>query len=288
MNDIIFVKTRHQYDSYSDFWRLVELSGFQTVYVDQVDVELPVTYILSPHNGEWKSVIDHQRGRVRNARLINWNLERPGGSGGLDQYKRDNQQLLVDGYFDDIWVSDRELARRCKFSYVMLGGHKDFNSNYAFLSAITTGFDKMYDIIHLSYNSPRRSMLFSAPGVCKPVVHTLTVAPNAWGSERHHYLQVSKFMLNIHQDDHQYIEPLRFVIAAMYKLPIITEYCLDTYPYKVVNIGALELGGVLRQYFVLSLIEAVKDYKCHIHLGEEMYNLMTSEFTFRSCIEAVL
>ncbi len=38
MAEITFVKTRHVYDSYTDFWRLVELSGFPTIYYDELDL----------------------------------------------------------------------------------------------------------------------------------------------------------------------------------------------------------------------------------------------------------
>ena len=37
---IIFTRTRHTYDSYSDFWKLVELSGFNICFVDEIDISL--------------------------------------------------------------------------------------------------------------------------------------------------------------------------------------------------------------------------------------------------------
>jgi len=288
MDDVIFVKTRHIYQSYTDFWDLVELSRFPTVYTDEVDIQKQVVYILCPMNGEWKPRIDFQRGigKERKAKLIQWNVERPGGSGTLDHYCTDNQSLIDAGYFDEIWVSDRELAKICKFSYAILGGNELFAKQYH-----TNITDKTFDLIHLSYGSPRRSFLFDAPGICKKFIAGCSIAPNSWGIARHNYLQASKYMLNIHQDEYPYIEPLRFVIAAMYKLPIITEFCLDSYPYDVIDIGRLVQNGVQRQQFFMSLEVASKyadkngNYDT---LRNSNYRRMTEEYTFRKAVEAIL
>src|SRR3972149_12259759 len=53
MSDPIFVKTRYHYDPYVDFWDLVALSKFQSVYVDEMDLyDSEKLYMVSPHNGE--------------------------------------------------------------------------------------------------------------------------------------------------------------------------------------------------------------------------------------------
>lgn len=70
MSNIIFAKTRHVYQSYDDFWRLVALSGFETCYVDEIDHNRDATYIFTPTNGETLNGWD--RGR---ARIIWWDLE---------------------------------------------------------------------------------------------------------------------------------------------------------------------------------------------------------------------
>ena len=38
MNEFYFVRTRYDYDSYADFWRLVRISGFPVRYVDEMNV----------------------------------------------------------------------------------------------------------------------------------------------------------------------------------------------------------------------------------------------------------
>lgn len=283
MNDVIFVTTEHQYDSYRDFWNLVIRSDFPIVSTSDVDIEQNVTYILSPHNGEWKPVIDAQRNKTKRARLIDWNLERPSGSGGLENYIRDNQQLVDEGYFDEIWVSDRELARRCNFSYVILGGVKNFSLMSKYYP------QKLYDYIHISYNSPRRSFLFDEPGICKKKINGMKIAPNAWGTARHTFLLQSRMMLNIHQDNFQFIEPIRFLLAALYELPIVTEFCLDPYPYEVIDIGMYG-SGMKHVTFLDRMEDVLDDYNTSeiIAIKQENYKLMTEEYTFRSAVEAVL
>lgn len=285
MSDIIFVRTHHNYDSYQDFWKLVELSCFPVVFTSEVDLEKDYTYILSPNNGEWKSVIDSQRNKTKRAKLINWNLERPGGSGGMTNYERDNRQLVEQGYFDEIWVSDRELARRCKFSFVVLGGHYLFNYDLPRYS------EKEYDYIHLSYNSPRRWFLFSQPGVCKSDLEGMKIAPNAWGLQRHANLSKSRMMLNIHQDDFQFIEPLRYVIAALYKLPIVSEFVLDSFPYNnIIDLGIFNPSGYRLINFIKEMKMHASMYDSYIARGHtiETYKKMTEEYTFRHCVEVVL
>ena len=61
MTDIIFAKPVRHYDSYTDFWRLVELSGFPTIYVNEIDITKPGIYITSPMNGDY---IEHMAGEV--------------------------------------------------------------------------------------------------------------------------------------------------------------------------------------------------------------------------------
>ena len=93
---IKFIKTRYQYDSYIDFFRLAELSSFETIYVDELDVSQDGVYITAPVNGEWRPHIDNQSKKARNAHLILWNLERPSGTGSVRQYAKDNREMLFD------------------------------------------------------------------------------------------------------------------------------------------------------------------------------------------------
>lgn len=268
---IIFVKTRWFYQSYTDFWHLVELSEFPTCFVDEMDINDPeAVYIVAPMNGEWRPFIDQQYlpNLQRKAKLILWNLERPGGSGTLQQYSNDNLALIGE-YVDKVVVSDRSLAFHCSLDYLTLGGHPDLGIPGS-LSV------KKYDVIHLSCYSNHRSWLFDAPDRPKSILDgNITVARNGWGQDRHWSLQESRYMLNVHQDGFPFIEPLRFVLAAMYGLPIISEACNNFYPYKdyVIPIDGLK-AGVLK-------------YGSDNYMdGKLLRNNMIHNFPFRKCVEA--
>ena len=89
----IFAKTRYVYDSYTDYWRLVELSGFPICYVDEMDVYNPANiYIISPMNGEIYDFMNIARRVDHISTLYQWNLERPGGSGDIERYVNDNRK----------------------------------------------------------------------------------------------------------------------------------------------------------------------------------------------------
>jgi hypothetical protein len=121
---IIFCCTRYVYDSYQDFWALVSLSGFNQIYVDELDVSKPGVFIVAPCNGELRPHIDNQASKPRNAHLILWNIERPSGSAGsVGQYADANHELIEKRYVDEVWVSDRRLAEETWLRFVVLGSH---------------------------------------------------------------------------------------------------------------------------------------------------------------------
>lgn len=271
--DIVFVKTRWHYQSYTDYWRLVELSDFPTCYVDEVDVTSDVTYIVSPMNGEWRPHIDAQRSKSKMATLLLWNLERPGGSGSLDAYCRDNHDLINNGYLDGVIVSDRALAKACGLKYVPLGSHEGLGM---------PGLEKTYDLICLMCWSHRRSFMFNYDKLVSSI-GGLSVAPNGWGRERHERLQQSKFMFNIHQDDFPYIEPLRFALAAAYGLPIISDASMDPFPYS-----QWYLEGDIHSMIHIAK-QAVSAYEQEwCARGAAMRDYMTAKMSFRTCLERYL
>ncbi len=267
MTEIIFVRTRHVYDSYWDFWKLVELSGFKTCYVDEVRMEKDYIYIVSPMNGEWRPHInnEHKRlieeGKSIGAHLILWNLERPSGSAGtVGRYALSNY-YLYQGYWDEtgtkenlndqgenkisygrfideVWVSDRQLAIETSHvtRFVVLGSDKGLGE---------PGDEKKYRFCHMSYaNGRRQSVLkhFSNNDTAKDNADPANRWPSFWPweeaedknkylSRRDEVLKQSRFALNIHQDQHPFQEPLRFALFAAYGVPILSEGIFDAYPW---------------------------------------------------------
>jgi hypothetical protein len=270
--ELLFAKTRWHYDSYSDFWTLVQLAGYSTCFVDEIDLTSDETYIMAPMNGEWRPIVEnHLRDHDNvNARVLLWNLERPGDT-SWQEYRDGNQRLIDQGYISGVIVSDRKLAEQTGFTYIPIGIHPDFGYPGGLLG-------KEYDVIHLMCPNYRRGKWFDSNYNCMPEVYGLSVAANGWGEERHRRMKMSRFMVNIHQDEHPYIEPLRFTLAAAYGIRIVSEASDDFYPYDV-------CGGII----VSSMQEAWKTIKAYNELeyvrGLQFRDAMLENFGFRHCVE---
>lgn len=268
-NEVVFARTRYTYDSYTDFWKLVELSEFPVVYVDEIDVKVPrVTYIAAPFNGEFFGI---QGGRAPGTKIYLWNLERPGGSGSIESYKEDNLKHIKNGHIDDVIVSDKALADLTKFKYVPLGSHEGLGDPWS---------TKLYGFIHLMCYSNRRGKFFETPSEPRNTFAGCSIAPNGWGVERHYFLQRSWYMLNVHQDEYQYLEPLRFALATAYAMPILSENLIaEPFPYQ---------HGVIQ--FPMNQIEsammsAMRNRHQLSQMGITMRDFVLSQHTFRQCIE---
>jgi len=275
VTEIRFIKTRHEYQSYTDFFRLVELAQFETIYVDELDISKDGVYIVTPMNGEWRPHIDNQYGKPVNAHLILWNLERPSGSAGsVGNYAQANRQLLYglweDGrrarmrFVDEVWVSDAKLADDTQLRFVVLGSDEGLGE---------PGEDKQFDFCHMSYEVPRRTNIYK-------YFKQESIGPNSWGERRDEVLKASRFALNVHQDIHNFQEPLRFALFAAYGLPIVSEDIFDVYPWSsefMVSVVYDQLVSRMRQ----ALTEAYEPYK---EMGLRARERMTGEFRFKAMV----
>ena len=247
---IVFVRTRHDYPSYTDYWRLVELAGFPVTYSDEMQRNLmwtnpDATFIVSPVNGEYGP--DHFVDPARRAKVVWWNLERPGCDSSM-KFPIAHE----DKRFDETWVSDRFYAtlganHEKPYRYVTLGTdmrlraedcdpERDLPECYHARGMPTDGRPLQwkdvgttfkYDVIHLSYLSHRRQHVI--PNILKAT--GWTCAPTGWGQDRHQALLESRAMLAVHQDDWPVVEPLRYALAAAYGLPVWGEAATDHYPW---------------------------------------------------------
>ena len=272
MTNIIFARTRHIYESYYDFWRLVELSNFPTIYVDEIDISKPGVYITTPMNGDYRAHLANEIERLSQlsipilAHLILWNIERPSGSAGsVGQYAIDNRELIYMRYVDEIWVSDRRLAEETSLRYVTLGSHPKLGY---------PGIEKTYDFTHMSAEIPRRQTIYKYFG-------RQSIGYNCWPPERDTILRKSRFALNVHQDNHPFCEPLRFALFASYMLPIVSETVYDGYPYAhddtIIYAGYDGLVSKLKQM----LADPYKKWK---QMGERCRQLMCYEYEFEKMI----
>lgn len=216
MKEPIFARTRYTYTSYSDFWRLVELSNFKTCYVDEIDLEKDEIYVSCPLNGEHKEIFPYRRSILKcpqRATVALWQLEKPYNPDSGPGTVSDKVKATVDrclGYFDSVWISDKWIAGLDpRFTYVEMGSHPELASS--------AKDSIQYDFAHMSYMIGRREAIYA------PLSRTLRMAPNAWGVERDRILRSTRAMLNVHQDNVQVIEPLRIALAAAYRMAYLTE-----------------------------------------------------------------
>jgi hypothetical protein len=204
---VVFAFTRQAHDSYRDLQSLALAANFPTCFIDEIDPNANVTYIVGPMTDELK-VQDLARGH-RRCKIVWWCLER-NLSDIIDEALR-----LVDA----VWVSDRyHQSLDPRTTFVVLGSHQ------ALLNSFSPR-DKKWDVAHLSHVNGRRDRLYNQLKQAG-----LSVAPTAWGAERSSILLNSKFLLNVHQTDALIGEPLRFAVAAAHAVPLISETCLDSYP----------------------------------------------------------
>jgi len=273
VSDIVFARPVHHYDSYIDFWRLVELSNFPVIRVDEIDLTQDYIIISAPMNGDWKEYITGQiekqllSGLPRLAHLIIWNLERPGGSGSTGQYAKDCFQWMYDRIVDEVWVSDPALADETMLRYVTLG------SDYR-LGAISN--QKQYDFTHMSVEIPRRVQIYKNFGNGQ-------IGPNCWPPERHEVLKKSRFALNVHQDNWPFCEPLRIALFAAYGLPIISETLRSSYPYgsDIVTMSYPDLVNGLKSALN-------DDYNKWREMGDRLRHKLCQDFQFGAVVRQAI
>lgn len=261
---ITFARTRHNYDSYLDFWKLVDLSGFHWVWLDQIEPESDNTYIFTPHNGQFLELVAGwgPRWTGRKCKVVWWCLERPDGNAVPF---RDSVDSVV-GQVDAAWVSDRYVSTLHPFlTHAVLGSHAGLRETL--LDQFRT-----FDFAHMSYAWGRRADLYAAIRA-----QGLTEAPNAFGLERSQILARTKIMVNAQQYQTPVVAPLRFAIAAAHKMTVLTERAADSFPYENAVIQS-DYASIPTDAHILctsppSNLEAI---------GIRLYELLCGQITFKT------
>jgi hypothetical protein len=262
--DIVFVNVRNDHGtayewldphpggsaSYTDFRALVRLSGFKTCEIGDIEFDSDNTYIFAPNNGYVEAAL---KSRPRLCKAVHWELERP----GTEWFP----------WFDETWVSDKTqyaLANHPRVRYVPLGGHVELGGAPA--------LPKVWDLIHLAYAYGSRAQklyqleangFLLAPATFDPMGRRHTLAHSRWG-------------LMLHQTPHPIMTPLRAVLFACWRLPIVAEEVGDSYPYKFIGFDP-ELNELR------SLSEEVLE-----EMVEYNYNMITRALPFRTCVESAV
>lgn len=256
MAEVIFARTRHTYDSYTDFWRLVEVSGYPTCHADEIDPQSDHTYIITPVNGEWQEGWQQPR-----ARIILWDME-----------WRDERPEIPG--VAEIWASDKWYAERINARYVLLG------SDTRLLPTTPVVRELRYDLAVMAYLGPwRRNHLTT-----NMIRAGLTFAPNAWGEQRHQNLVSSLAMLHIHQHDQfPTIAPLRWALAAAYGLPLISESVADRGAFTGRHFLSSEYANL-----VPFTCRALQEFHALQEAGASLKHYLCTEHPFRREVEAAL
>lgn len=256
MSNPVFVRTAHHYDSYTDYWRLVELAGFDIIELADLDTTSDNTYIVTPVNGEWSQGWKNPKARII-AWILEWYTERP-NIPGVSEY----------------WTSDLWYAGQVNARYVPLG-------SYSELVSVRHKPDiAKWDICLLAYRDPARRKVI----INQLERAGLKIAPNGWGKAREEILQRSKLMLHIHQHDaFPCIAAQRIALAASVGIPLISENMTNAYPMVAgehyVSADYKDLAETAR---LLVNEKGLKRY------GEDLQKLLCYEYNFGANVTRVL
>jgi hypothetical protein len=257
VNDAIFVRTRYDYGSYADLWKLVELANFPTCYVDEIEADSGRVYIIPVRNGEWgDGWLDPK------ARIIHFNME-------WSAYEP------IRGV-KETWTPDKWFASEIGAKYVPLGSDRRLA-----LPGENGSEAPHYDIAYLGYMIPRRTQIafeLDQAGLSRSPT-------SVWGDERDVVLKHSTLYLHVHQhEDIPGVPALRTVVAAAYGLPFVTEKCTDC--------GILRRMFVEADYYELSemakhTLDGYADSRMRDY-GTLLQMFLCDSLPFRQSIEAAL
>lgn len=279
MTDPVFIKSTKLYPTYGDFWRLVELSGFKTAGAREADFQKAQVYIWPTLDHEFMETMDAFPKKERQAKVVFWNLERPDGS---YRGRMDIQELFWKGtgellsWADAVWVSDKGLAGLDDRNvFAVLGGHPGLR--------LQPETPATQDVVHLGQRTPRRQAIFK-----KMREDGLSIAEPSWGDEREKALASCRLLLSIDRvHGIHFTSPLRYVLAAAYGLPILSEEIEDPYPLvvgKTVMMSPYDsLANAAQASLRMPLMGSVLP-----DIGEACRKLLCEEWTFRKGVTEAL
>lgn len=255
MPEPIFVRTRHEYDSYRDLWRLVDVSGYDTCYVDEMDIQdREQCYIVPLLNGEWTH--EHTR-----ARIIHWNME----------WMRPNLTYPTHPGIREVWTADKAHSQRTHLRYVPVGSDVKLRDKGGRVNK-----SPEYDVAMLSYLSGRRSAIAYA---LEDAGYRL--APNVGPAQgRHDVLLNTRVVLHVHQEETRAISPLRLAVAAAYKLPALSEMCENPGIHDCVPFGDYE--------HLVAHVESWLEWGDLDGRAEALHERLCKDYTFKKCVDAAL
>ncbi len=258
---VYFVKTRHHYHPYDDWYKLAELAGFETCYQDELDVEdASHTYIVNHFGAMGLNGND----LTAKAQIILWQTEHIIPSRYADYSPNLNRFWHMDAW--QASVLSEVLGITCE--YIPIGGHYNLG-NVGIKGAYK------YDVALLAYHSPRRQPIFHW------IKEAFNVAPDsAWGGERERVLYASRLMVHIHQQANFPVIPgIRMALAAAHGLPVLCESVNDMGIYK--DAILFERHGAIIDT-IKTRLDGMMGY------GDRLQDLLCKEYSFKRVVEGAI
>lgn len=251
---VIWCRTRHTYDSYVHLWELVRLAEFPTCFVDEIDWGAKDnTYIIGTLNGETPNPLP-----ARNCKVIWGNFERPSWY---------NTYLFDRPDFDAILCCDREWAKRTGIRYFTMG------------SDARLGYyepNKLFDIATNCYAPPRRAAIFDQ-------LREFSFTPNSFALPDANFAASRIQLLPQQEEQPHCVTPLRFCIAAAYRLPVVYEADTDVFPF----IHGVDFIHAPYSGLAEAARAALADPNIQ-RLGDNLHQKLCIDLTFRASIERMV
>ncbi len=275
VTDPVFVRSTLGYRAYSDFWRLVELSGFPVIDRARLDLSSDTLYVWVEMDTDLLEPLHDTPKHGRRARTAFWNLEpvdrRASKTISATGFWRASLDQTL-GLMDDVWVSDRAvMALDHRPTWVSFGGHKGLVETVA-------GTGPVYDVAHIGQLTPRREKVIE-----ELRRRDISVSPSPGGDERISIFTTSRLMLDVQRlEGMPLVTPIRWVTAAAYKLPMVREELPDPDPL------------VPGESIILAPYEALADRVEEALAGDPApvglaaYRVLCENWTFRRAVEDVM
>ena len=262
MTNVSFVRTRTYYQPYDDLFRLAELSGYPVIYLDEMDVtDASQTYIFSPNNGETASGWPGAK-----AHIIFMQME----------WHTNLEPVTLPPGVAECWNGDKWHSQIIGARFVPLGS--DFGLNLD----PRNNPPKKYDVAFMAYTDIyRRKRVYD-----QLIEKGFSIAPNGWGIDRHNALLESRCIVHVHQwENIPTIAPLRWCIAAAYRLPIISEAVNSREPFGYSDFMVSDYEHLV-EFVTMHLKDPAPQLLTSF--GYALQNKLCRELTFRKSIEAAL
>lgn len=266
MTNPIFAIPRTVYASYADLYRLIDLSGFEKVYIDELDPHSDNTYIVTIRNEESEP---------------GW----PGATADIRLYDLEWRRgpMANPPGVRETWYMDKWMAQVAGGRYIPVGSHPDLVDRWPAMERYLP--DETYDVAFIGFITGlhRREVVRR-----QLIEQGLRVTPIvAWGKDRFQALTGSRCYLHTHQlVDCPGIPGLRMAVAAAYGLPVISEQFSDGGIFTASNVLTADYAHLAE--FTAMWVRDPNSAARLADFARALNRLLTEEHTFRNVIEAAL